>query len=195
MKRLLLITMLTSLFNIIPANAKQEILKVNVTLVETCEPSICTKVSDTQLLEIEEYWKRYDININFNKTFINVRDNYKAIVDNTNSTSMEASMNRIRLLNLRGVEGDIVWFNTVLGLEDPDSLVVGWGSHVNNLLLTEHTVKEFVYVVNHELGHVFTLPHVNDITNLMYPTTEAIKGLLTDEQVKQARNNIKEEFN
>lgn len=195
MKRLLSIALLTGLFTIIPANAAQEVLTVDVTLVETCEPSICTEVTDAQLLEVEKYWEQYAIDIEFTRESINVREGYKAVVDSTSNSSMEASMNRIKLLNLGSVQGDVVWFNTSLGSQDPDSLVIGWGSHASNLLLTEHTVESFVYVVNHELGHVFTLSHVNDITNLMYPTTEATAGLLTDEQVEQARSNIKEEFN
>lgn len=195
MKRLLLTAFFTSLVAIIPADAAQEVLTVDVTLVETCQPSICTNVTDAQLLEVEEYWEQYGIDIEFTIEEVRVREGYEAVVDASTSTSMIASMDRIRLLNLRGIEGDVVWFNTTLGSEDPDSNVIGWGAHETNLLLTESTAEDFVFTVNHELGHVFTLPHVNDITNLMYPNTGATDDLLTDEQVEQARNNIKEEFN
>lgn len=190
MKKLILIT---SVLLLICCNRVQG-APVDITLFNACYSGYpCGKIEQPILTKVKKFWSKKGIKLD-----IEVRDytiqpgDFLTVYPNQSSFILEETTRMIRRNFLPPHKTDITWINVPIktpGVSNGDNFL-GFGLHETQFLITDETDvgvidnSMLINLINHELGHVFGLPHVDNEDNLMYHyMLDEPSSKLTDDQL------------
>ncbi len=176
-----------------------DMMEVSVKIINPCVIGQECKVINNQVLDkTEQYYERYNIDLDFQTTILRV--NHEPNINLHNSLlRMEERVVKLRNhldIDYNNVDVYLVLCNLVT--TDELGTIYGLGFDKSNVLLIDLPTANRMDVDNlyqlaiHELAHVFGLHHSDDINNLMYKHQRLEAENLEDWQIEILENNVKE---